>query len=341
MGTSWELTLRCLTDDFMNDLKQGILSGVLLMVQRDHTLDLEIRNEYINIYYRGGNIIKIDGDNFRYQFEFNKNYFCSSEVITLPGKVTTSSDVDKWVSSVPVLKREMDTFLANPEGVSGANKSEREFQQLLVRDNNYSRVSNSTDYFIADIEYTDSENRNMQFDLVGIKWPSWPLNARKLQNFTPNLAIMEMKYSYDALKGSAGITKHIEDLTKFMETSESLERLKRVTIKQFKQKRELGLVLFGDKGNSYEVHTLSSEVVEYIILLANYPPESTSLRSFVDLLNRVAGVEVKIATSNFFGYGLFKECMYKPEEFFDKFAMQMDAKGQRIVQASQSQSGKQ
>jgi hypothetical protein len=299
------------------------------MVQKDHTLDLEIRDEYINIYYRGGNIVKIDANNFHYKFEFNKNYICSSEEIVLPNKVTSGSDVDKWVSNIPALKREMDTFLANPEGISGANKSEREFQQLFVRDNNYSRVSNSTDYFIADIEYTDSENKNMQFDLVGIKWASWPNSARKMQNYTPNLAIMEMKYSTDALKGSAGITKHIEDLVEFMGTGSNLERLKKVAIKQFKQKRALGLILFGDKDNSYDVHALSNEMVEYIILLANYPPESTILSSVTNQLSSIDGVEVKIATSNFFGYGLFKECVYEPEVFFEKFAMQMDAKGYR------------
>lgn len=44
--------MRGLTDTFLNDLKQGKLKNVLVAVKSDDTLCLEIRDNYINIYYQ-------------------------------------------------------------------------------------------------------------------------------------------------------------------------------------------------------------------------------------------------------------------------------------------------
>ena len=46
---------RRLSDHFIADLKVEILKALLDRVKADPTLCLEIRDEYINIYYRGGN----------------------------------------------------------------------------------------------------------------------------------------------------------------------------------------------------------------------------------------------------------------------------------------------
>ena len=50
---------RGLSETFMKDLSQGHLKPILDLAIRDHTLCLQIRNDYINIYYRGGNILKL------------------------------------------------------------------------------------------------------------------------------------------------------------------------------------------------------------------------------------------------------------------------------------------
>lgn len=52
--------MRALSTTFMNDLKSnGILHPLLERVKQDHTLMLSIRKDYINIYYRGGSILKV------------------------------------------------------------------------------------------------------------------------------------------------------------------------------------------------------------------------------------------------------------------------------------------
>ena len=46
----------------MNDLDPGI-NRFLEVVKKDATLCLEIRENYINIYYRGGNLVRIQEKN--------------------------------------------------------------------------------------------------------------------------------------------------------------------------------------------------------------------------------------------------------------------------------------
>jgi hypothetical protein len=65
---------RGLSDTFMNELKRGLLSPILNLVLSDDSLIMEIRNDYINIYYRGGNILKIEkkGNDYLPSFDFNR-----------------------------------------------------------------------------------------------------------------------------------------------------------------------------------------------------------------------------------------------------------------------------
>jgi len=79
-------------------------------------------------------------------------------------------------------------------------KEEREYQHLWVRENNYSSIANSTDYFIADIEYDN--HKNARFDIVAIEWLS-DASIRKLKNgHNPKLVVIEMKYGDGAFRGS-------------------------------------------------------------------------------------------------------------------------------------------
>jgi hypothetical protein len=45
--------MRLLSDTFMDALKNGKLQRLLQTVLQDGTLDLQIRENYVNVYYRG------------------------------------------------------------------------------------------------------------------------------------------------------------------------------------------------------------------------------------------------------------------------------------------------
>ena len=53
------LKVRKLNDDFIVALKEGVLSPLLALVKSDSSLCLELRGDYINVYYRGGNLMKV------------------------------------------------------------------------------------------------------------------------------------------------------------------------------------------------------------------------------------------------------------------------------------------
>jgi len=123
---------------------------------------------------------------------------------SLPKVLNAISESKKWVELLPFLKQAMDEYF------SKYGKCEREFQQLVARENNNSVIANDTDYYITDIEYTSSESINSRFDLVGIKWESSSTNRKKADNC--HLVFIEMKYCDNAIGGSAGIKKHLVDI---------------------------------------------------------------------------------------------------------------------------------
>jgi len=159
--------VRQLAQTFLNDLKNtdGVLWPVLDRVKQDQTLMLAIRSGYINIYYRGGNLLKIqeqrDGS---YRSFFDEQYNKGQLPLpNCPAIIRNQADAGSWVESFPQLKQVMDLFF------STHNKPEREFQQLVARENNFSTISNESEYFILDIEFADSD-LGARFDMLAMRW---------------------------------------------------------------------------------------------------------------------------------------------------------------------------
>ena len=90
-------------------------------------------------------------------------------------------------------------------------KAEREFQQLIARENNCSTISNETEYFVTDIEFADS-SVGARFDLLAVRWLA--SQRRNISKCRP--ALIELKYGDGALGGSAGLIKHLEDVSRIL-----------------------------------------------------------------------------------------------------------------------------
>jgi hypothetical protein len=283
------------------DLKTGFLRKLVDYVRQDDTLFLAIREDYINIYYRGGNLLKLRVRSGGYKAFFDSNYLQDKSVKLPPDFITNSGEISAWLKTIPVLKHEMDVFFSKHP------KPEREFQQLVARENNYSSVSNSTDYFIVDIEYA---RNNARFDMLAIKWLS-ESGARKKTD-SCRLAFIEMKYGDGALNGKAGIQKHIEDIEKI--TKEEMDCIKASAVNCFEQLRELGLIQFSNDGNAHKIEKLTDEKPELILLFANHDPASTILKNELKSSPSLTNADLKICTASFMGYGLFDDCMKTKEE---------------------------
>lgn len=60
---------------FIHELINSELSCFLSEVKKNKTLSLEIRDGYINIYYRGGNLLRITQKQIGYEYFFDAKYW--------------------------------------------------------------------------------------------------------------------------------------------------------------------------------------------------------------------------------------------------------------------------
>jgi len=302
--------MRGLSGKFIKELKSGLLNPILSLVQKDSTLCLEIRENYINVYYRGGNLLRIEQKNDSCTVHFEKKYIREDFGKLPSSQLTAYNNVEAWIAIIPFLKNEMDLWFGRHP------KNEREFQQLMVRENNFGNSAKSTDYFICDIEYTQP-NTNWRFDLVAINWPSTP-SARK-NNKNLRLSFIEMKYLDHALtEKNTGINKHIRDMNGFLELPSNLLNIKNEMKTLFNQKLELGLI-----DNKKPIESFGDQKPEYIFVFANHDPESNILKREMKKLLDCPNAELKFGVSTFMGYGLYGQNIYSQNSFLERFENQI------------------
>jgi hypothetical protein len=309
--------MRGLSSRFMGDLKNnnGVLFPLLCAVKNDSGLCLQIRENYINIYYRGGSIMKVSSEGVRlYRPTFNEKYLTAllNQVLDqTPEVLESQQDSCMWVSVFPSLKYAMDLWFGKHP------KDEREFQQLIVRENNIGKCARKTDYFICDIEYANSEGR---FDLIAACWPSRGSERKKANNI--GLAFIEMKYADGALRGESGMSGHIKGMINFLGNPERLKLIKREMKTVFNQMKKLDLIDVGK-----EMVSFNDEKPEFIFVLANHDPDSKVLqREIKGIEEEIAGnlpFNLKFAVSNFMGYGLYSQNMYGLNAFQERFKEQI------------------
>ena len=217
-------------------------------VQQDRSLDLEIRNQAVNIYYRGGSLYRIEPRRRGYKVTFDEKYFLQEHA------PLTGLGYAEWLARMPELKLAMEGWQA------AKNRNlERILQQEITRVNNDQLHS---EYRIVDIEYVeyvkaaDSEkNRRIRFDMMAVKLSG---------EGAPCLSIMELKVGKGSIGGSAGIGKHLEDEQLFLQHTKDREELLKEMEKLYAQKRKLGLI-----AGPGETVCLDRNRIEFVFLLAD------------------------------------------------------------------------
>ncbi len=295
--------MRKISDKFQKDLISGILYPILSAVLKDNNITIEIRKNYINAYYRGSNMLRIREKNPGYKFEFDLNYIIGDDsslksiLSKLPSDVSNSNDVIEWSSNIALIKSVIDNYLVLHK------KSEREFQQLVVRENNTGSIAGKTDYYICDIEYQTIKTR---FDFIAVK---------KNGGGKFRLAFIEMKYADSAIYGKSGIVDHVSKAYDYL-ISYEYEILKKEMLGILQIKQNLGLL------KSTTNCRFTDEKPEFIFLLSNHKPTSSLLESEIHNLRSKSfyadfctKADLKFATASFFGYGLYNDCIYSVDEF--------------------------
>ena len=227
--------MRKLTPKFMTALRDGILTPLLKKVQQDRDLILEIRpDDTIDIYYKGHRVLGLtrSKNSNRYSIERHEK-FKVNNITTIESR----EQAKEFVKDIIFIKDKISQLRS-----SG---NEREFQQLVVRENNIGVNARDTDYFICDIEYeiTNKENKKCKFDMIGAHWPS-DRNIRK-QDKDIEIVIIEMKYFNKSIasikhskkkreKGSAGLYDHASDFSSLLSDKRLIDSLKNDALNAFK-----------------------------------------------------------------------------------------------------------
>lgn len=250
--------MRKLSATFLHALKSGFLSGITEKVKSDRDLNLEIRENYINIYFKGNSLLKLTevGSLTHYKAEIHKK-FLEGVNISLD---FTEATIPQFIAGIPFIKENIVRY--------GQRSLELEYEQMIIRANNY-EPRNNTEYFIVDRQYTVKEGR---FDLTGIHWARD--GRRRKQKVS--VCLMEIKFALNQ-----DIQEIHEQLAKYYEPIKKKAAdvaLEMETI--FKQK--LALNLYNqplDRLNAMKTLTFSQDInsFQFILVLVDYNQNSRLL----------------------------------------------------------------
>ena len=297
---------RALGEKMFKSFFDGDLKPLLEEVKKDDTLDLEFRGEsHAILYYRGGKICDIYEDKVVFDIAYIPE--------ALKAETVNELNVGNFVNiinEIPLYKRYIDYKMSEKHAY------EREFQQVVVRENNrHHDISHDSDYYITDIEYMDDDGtRTSRFDMISIKWRSTGIDRREHNaSKVPVLSIIEMKYGDNALTGNSGIGDHLRDMRDFIKSNEMSFFCDDVA-EIFKQKCKLGLIP-DMKDKPHEVSNLSDRRIEVVFLIGNHKPAKSKLcEEIAKIKSSEYDFDIKFARASLMGYCLYDSLMLTPEE---------------------------
>jgi hypothetical protein len=270
--------MRKLSDNFFNCLKSGFLSGITEVVKQDPELDLEIREGYINVYYKGNSLLKLtETKSLQYKAQLDKKFLKGVDLSLDFSKDT----VKQFIENIPLLKQNIVKH--------GKHSLEVEYEQMIIRANNF-EMRNNTEYLVVDRQYANNDGR---FDLTGIFWDR---NHRRKKQVVP-ICLMEVKFALntDIKDIHNQLTRYYESIKSH--TAEIAEEMQDV----FRQKIELGLY----KQSSEQIEVLKTlsfskdiDQFQFILVFVDYNPNS-ALLDLQSLSNLSFANQIKILFGGF------------------------------------------
>ena len=239
---------RGIDEKFINDLNSGELAFFLQRVKENPKLALCIRGGYINIYYRGGNLLKISKKGHGYLFKFDEKY-CLNEKDAERIKELDGNSTKDYESNFERLICEMDTYFSKHP------KDEREYQHNVL-------INNPS---VIDVEYQIGKKR---FDMLMVQ--------------DGKLIIVENKYGTGAINGKDGLAYHYCDICETIKDENKLSEIKESVKRISKNKFELGIT---DK--EYTSEKIDAAETEILFLVADFNQKSGAINKEVELMNKM------------------------------------------------------
>jgi hypothetical protein len=277
--------MRGLSDRFMNSLKTGHLSALTRKVIKDPDLDLQIRHNYLNIYYKGNSLLKLSETRQQQYKAYIHPKFLGDQPISA---LDDEASVESFLGRILYLKESIITY--------GKSSLEIEYEQLIIRANN-NEPRNNTEYFIIDRQYTTEKGE--RFDLTGIYWSR---SKKRSKGQEVPLCLIEIKFA---------LNREIRQLHRQLSAYyQSLQnQFKNIVAESqhvFRQKLDLGLYNQPqDRVEALKTLQISSDFTktQFILILVDYNPFSTLLD--LDRLKQLPfDRQIKILYS---GFGMWQQ----------------------------------
>lgn len=277
----------------------------------DDTLCPVLRRNRIDVYYRGFKAFSMAKDSItRNPDEFENELYAYD----IPKEMSTGN----FIQSLPYIKQNIDLWM----GAGNKSPYEREFMQMIMRENNSEKAGNLSDYFIVDMEHQYEKGGAIP-DLVGLI-----MERGKRQKPVFHLSIIEVKYLDRSFTGTAGIHSHIADYVQLINNSDMLGEVKHDIGEMFYQSKKLGL-LPGIK-NKYDRIDISDERPELLLALVSRNTNNgkndrqddveslksileKSLNEYGDMLN-----DVYVAGTAEMGFGLYSDRKTRLKVFLEQ-----------------------
>lgn len=292
---------RAISKEFMEALLHGELAPVLELVKKDDSLDLEMREKEIIIYYQGLKLFSItEKNNEKYKYSgMDKEYRRRKDGTEIELPILSIDNIEDYIIKG---KNVIDTY-------DMKSHFEYEVKQMIVKENNRATTAKGTDFYVIDTEYKNDYDD--QFDIVALHIKSDSLTRKKA---IASIAIIEIKQGENSLKTTLtnpGIRRHLEDFQKHISNDEKIKSFISDMKEILQKKYELGLI----EGLSQPtVNKLSiRDEIEFYIVLSDFKKASSLLQEELKTIKD----ECKFFTSSFMGYGLYDWTIKTKEEILE------------------------
>lgn len=257
--------MRGINSEFVRALKSGELNFVLeKALDEPENYCIEIRENYINLYYRGGSALRVTQKREGYHFKFDEKYCLNPASITEFASFDTR-DSKVWATAFSKIIAEMDNwFKAHP-------KLERENQQKIL-------ASNKTGFCIVDIEYAIHKK-----NLNGKNGCRLDMLALYQSPEGTKLVLIEYKNGIGAMTGNASLAKHHADLLEITKSREAFSQLKQSVLSIAQNKTDLGIL-------KYQPRPIGE--TEVLFLISNHNDRSTKLESQANIMDRALPAKI-------------------------------------------------
>lgn len=204
-------------ENLLNSLKkdkEGKLYPLIELVRNSKDLVLQIRDNYFNIYYLGGNVAEVESSN---RVRFDKNYFRKCEVKTEEDWDTITNNAQiatdlfkagKFEEYVDFVTKNMKFYWDNV--LKGRGVEEKKTQHAICLSN-----TDEDEYTILDLEYQVSRRSKFHYSYEGkrckekfIPTPRFDIIA--IRNSDHKVCVIELKKGVKALKDPSGVQEHAE-----------------------------------------------------------------------------------------------------------------------------------